>query len=143
MTTMTVESERLEKNGRTQEYMIGIIPNGPASCVHLAGIEFPAYTEDVHTPEGSYKTQRTRHLGRTVSLTAKKVKEIKKAVDQRMVRWEGSGSTRRARISLTSYNGYRKTRNDQPLARYIYMVPVDDVDNSAVMGGQHPRPMLD
>ena len=103
---------------------VGLNPDCPISCVHLAGIEFPMVTQRV---EGyGTDTKRTEIRGVVLDLDDEQVAAAKAALARKWVR-STTGRAARSYLVDSKTPGWRPFPDkDVPLSRYVYMVPANE-----------------
>ena len=117
-------------------FWLGTMKNSPVQNVTIGGVQFHAFTERVYDEKGKWMTQRDKQTGGIAFLTEEKVELIKERAAQKIVRKLGK---RIVRVYSTASERYRYEPGDEPLAKYIYMIPL----KAASQRGQfEPEPML-
>lgn len=102
---------------------VGLNRSCPLACVHLAGIEFPKFTQRV---EGhGMETKRSDLPGVTLDLSEEQIAKVKAALGRKFVR-STQGKRARSYLVDTATPGFRPfPDNDVPLAAYAYIKPVE------------------
>ncbi len=135
----------MKKTNEPKRYFVGTVDNAPQTNIHVCGVCFPQYTEEVIYDEGRNATERNKRRGDIVELDDDKVKEIRKrAKEQKWFQPRGKNTKGEVRyIPRTVGSGnYSPGPNDTPVADYIYLVPMyGPVDRS--VRGEHPKPISD
>lgn len=116
------EMYRKRQGAPTKRYHVGLVPNGPAWNITLAGISFP-----VTTSQFDENDNEMRREGAIVELTAEQCKKIRDAIACRVVRWshfakghKRAGQRMSAQIWDTQVRGFEPEKDDEPLVKYIY-----------------------
>jgi hypothetical protein len=119
------------------EYWCGTVSNFPIQCVHIAGVEFPKNeTPPLYNDPETGLTERARNKGVIVKLTPTQAAKVLKMLKQKAVRWlvknqkteddrgfKGSS----CRLQNVTNAKYVRHPNDEPLAKYIYFMPVSEI----------------
>ena len=106
-------------------YWCGCLPESGHSLITIAGEDFPSVTEEVVHDEFTNETRRARRPGVVKMLSEEQVAEIKRKVVRSIIRFTDTEEGRRGR--LYTYDDERLTPfpTDEPLAKYVYLIPAD------------------
>lgn len=122
-------------DAETKPYWVGTLPGCPVYNVSAGGISFPRYTDPpTGTDVDSMQTQRSHSRGDIVYLTEVQVAAVRRNVKDKVVRLIGNRG--QGMIHALANPNFTLEAKDQPLAMFIYMVPLDE---SAVMLRLQPR----
>lgn len=104
-------------------YWIGIVDDAPRQYVTLAGVCFPRETYKVTDSDGGLKTHRERQKGAVAHLIPEQVEKIVEASNNVVVRMRGKATP----VVVNKRNKrYRAYNGDHPIAKYVYMISLDD-----------------
>jgi len=104
-------------------YWIGIVDDAPRQYITLAGVCFPRETFKVTDTDGGLKTQRERHKGAIAYLVPEQIEKITEASNNVVVRMRGKATP----VVVNKRNKrYRAYNGDHPIAKYVYMISLDD-----------------
>lgn len=122
-----VKLESLEM-GIRRRYWIGTTSDCPYQNFYVGGVCFPGFEG---TPNHSENGVPDRQIinGGMVGLTDEKVEYLKKRISNILIRVTGKGRNGRLvgdRFEIGG-KGYRPMPTDVPVAKFLYMVPVDDM----------------
>lgn len=109
---------------KTKRYLVGLVPNGPASNQTFAGVSFPVFTEGYDAEGNAFRKE-----GAVISLTVEQIKKIREAIQNRVVRWshyatddpkvEKRGQRRAATIWDVRTRAFTPMAGDEPLVKYV------------------------
>ena len=113
-------------------YWVGIKQGSdcPFQTLHIGGIDFPLYTEQVQKVPGESATQRTRIWGAMKQLTPRQVTELKDKMQKKVFRGH--------RLLDKGGRHYRANAVDRPISEYLYVKEVNPTD----LIERHPIPPI-
>lgn len=134
--------EPLPVEHESKSYWVGTLPSCPQFNVALAGVQFHRYTDP---PTGrdadSGETKRAYRKGCVEQLTEAKVQTIMNAMRNKVVQWKLKKDKETGQLSRgeegfvmsTDSKQYFRQKFDEPLAKYVYLLPVTEAVFSQVM----------
>jgi len=111
-------------------YWCGVTPDCPRNVVHAGGFDFPAFVQKQEEREGSEGTETmlspTKYAGTIHSMTEDAMKRCLEGIGNRIVR--NAGPHRDVKMISGSRRPFFSMPGDVPLARYVYMIEVEEPD---------------
>lgn len=109
------------------QYWVGCVDNAPVYCVHLAGIDFPNFTDPPQTVgrPTSREIHRDRQRGDVKTLTKEQVRACLTALKLKWVHWTAPKHQKGEIRSELSKFMRPDPKVDIPLAQYVFLVPLE------------------
>ena len=143
--------------GEQREYWVGTLEECPYQNVTAGGIGFPLFTGTATFDDKAQVMEGNIRRGALAMLTEKQVDAICESVKRKAIRFVGKEIERyvprlepgdgppvkikRRRGSIVSVDGsYKRQPDDEPLAKYLFMVRTDALDFHG--RDRRPEPML-
>ncbi len=150
-------------SGPRKEYWLGLLPTAAHAWISIGGISFTKYTnpavgKDKETglakrryQTGSFVKLTQAEFDRVMERLSKKVYRVVRKVDVKKgedKEEDDKGDRRRAKAFVYNVDNARYTRspNDQPLAKYVYMMKSEDAKGEwtrATEDGESPPSVYD
>lgn len=126
-------------NEQTTGYWMGTLPGCPVFNVTAGGVTFHRYTDPpTGTDPDSMQTQRAWARGGVEYLTKTQVEAIHRNLKDKVVRFIGNRG--QGQIHALGNPNFSRESKDQPLAMFVYMVPLDEkyAMLRSTPGGEYP-----
>ena len=121
----------VEQEGR--DYWLGTLPACPQFNLGIGGIMFHRYTDPpIGRDASSGEQKRAYRKGGVEKLTEGKVQGIIAGIKNRVVQWrmkkgkDGVWARAEGYVISQDSKSYFRQRGDEPLAKYVYIVPVTE-----------------
>ena len=111
-------------------YWCGVTEDCPRTVIHSGGFDFPAFTQRQELLPGSETETRladAQYAGRIHAMTELSVRKCLDGIKTRIVRRTGKRSEVRS-IEGSRVRKHVPEAGDVPLAKFVYMVEVEDPD---------------
>ena len=105
-------------------YHVGVVPGAPFYSISLGGVSFPSltYAPSVVDPQTGSSAQTIGREGAVVELTDGDVRNIKTAIENRVVRiMSQPGEPLQGRVWHKKGSRYRPDKRDRPLGDFVYL----------------------
>lgn len=110
---------------KAEAYWMGTLPSCPFYNVSAGGISFERYTDPpTGSDPDSLQTQRAWSKGDVKYLTQSQVEAVRRNVKDKVVRFVGNRG--QGFIFSLGSPQFSREAHDQPLAMFIYMVPMNE-----------------
>jgi hypothetical protein len=117
------------ENERPVAYWLGTLPGCPMFNVAAGGIQFHRYTDPpVGYDPDSMATQRSYNKGSVEYLTPTMVSAIHSNIKDKVVRFFGTQG--QGQIHSLGSPTFERSAQDQPLAMFLYMTPLDEASTA-------------
>lgn len=118
------EVQKDESQDIPRKYFVGTIDGSPFQNITIGGICFPNFTNELIRNDENTATIQSKRRGDILELYDYEVKRIREAASKKIIRWNPA-QTRAFIVSID--DKYRKGNNDEPISKYIYLIPLEQV----------------
>lgn len=133
------------KSDPKKHYWCGVTPECPRCVIHAGGFDFPQFTQK-QEPIGDSKTEtrlgEAKYAGRVHAMTDMAVKQCLDGIASRVVREDSPHRDIRS-VEGSRVRKHVPESGDVPLARFVYMIEVDDPEVLRPYPAKNARTLLE